>query len=261
VPTNPLLDHVAVAVEALGEVGALLERDLGAVPVGGGGDAPGFRSRQWRFGNGMRLELLEPARIDENDFLRRFLDQHGAGVHHLTFRVPDIPAAVGAVEAAGFPVLYSRVSNPDWQEAFLHPRDAFGTVVQLASYPDRPGSSADPAGGAMASLDLVEVEVASTQRGLDLYAGVLCGHVAPTRPGATTLTWAGTGGLALVPQVEPADGRPAGGVRRLVLSGPLPEDLGPLEAALGTRLVRRPTPVLSPAAPARRSGSASAPEL
>jgi methylmalonyl-CoA/ethylmalonyl-CoA epimerase len=238
---------VAVAVEALAEVGPLLEADLGAVPVGGGGDAPGFRSRQWRFANGMRLELLEPARIAENDFLRRFLDAHGAGVHHLTFRVADVLAAVDAVEAAGFPVLYSRVSNPEWQEAFLHPRNAFGTVVQLACYPGDP--SFPPVGGGQpaASLDVVEVEVPSTERGIDLYSAVLGGHVVDEpATGATTLTWPGTGGIALVPPAGPADrDRPGGGVRRLVLSGPVPEDLRPLAAALGAELVRRPTPALS----------------
>jgi methylmalonyl-CoA/ethylmalonyl-CoA epimerase len=243
-PTHQLLDHVAVAVESLAEVGPLLEAALGAVPVGGGGDAPGFRSRQWRFGNGMRLELLEPARIGENDFLRRFLDRHGAGVHHLTFRVPDILAAVDAAEEAGFPVLYSRVDNPDWQEAFLHPRDALGTVVQLASYPDGATSAGGHTLSPAASLDVVEVAVADMERGIGLYHGVLGGR----RDGAgdPTLAWPGTGRIALVPPGEAVrDGRPNGGVRRLVLSGPVPEDLRPLEAALGAELVRRPPPTLS----------------
>jgi len=36
-----------------------------------------------------------------------FLDRYGEGVHHLAFDVPDMDAAIGAWEAAGFPIVQS----------------------------------------------------------------------------------------------------------------------------------------------------------
>ena len=64
----------------------------------GGGDTPGFYSAQVRFANGMKVEGLEPRRVEENDFLARFLAASGPGPHHLTFKVPDIRAALAALE-------------------------------------------------------------------------------------------------------------------------------------------------------------------
>src|SRR5581483_9648265 len=72
-------------------------------------------------------------RAEDNDFLARFLDRHGDGPHHLTFKVDDLPAALERVEAAGITPVGVDMSSEIWREAFLQPRDAAGTVVQLAS--------------------------------------------------------------------------------------------------------------------------------
>src|SRR6185503_4862643 len=105
--------------------------DLGGAWVASMYD-PGFYWGQLRFANGMTIELLEPADISENDFLRRFLDRNGPGPHHVTFKVADIVAALGQVEAAGYRPVSVNLDNPGWREAFLHPKDAPGIVVQLA---------------------------------------------------------------------------------------------------------------------------------
>ena len=59
-----------------------------------GGQAIGFRPMQvWLGtddGDGMPVELLEPWDVERNDFLARFVARHGAGPHHLTFKVPDL---------------------------------------------------------------------------------------------------------------------------------------------------------------------------
>lgn len=131
-------DHIAIASPRMSDAGVALMAELGAVPAYGG-DGRAYRFGQWRFANGARLEVLEP--VGAEGFLHRFLAQHGPGVHHVTFRVPDLRAACARAEAAGYGIVGYNDSNPYWQEAFLHPRQAMGIVVQLAqSRPAPPGT-------------------------------------------------------------------------------------------------------------------------
>jgi catechol 2,3-dioxygenase-like lactoylglutathione lyase family enzyme len=124
------LDHVAIALEQRSHAWPRYVRDLGGVWAGEG-PGSGFVFSQLEFANEMKLEVLEPHDVSVNDFLRRFIDRSGTGVHHITFKVADFAAAVDASTAAGFPpVSVSR--DPDWMEAFLHPKAASGIVVQLA---------------------------------------------------------------------------------------------------------------------------------
>ena len=129
------LDHVALATrDAAGPLAALVG-DLGGTVLSGG-LAIGYRPMQVHLGtaeSGMKVELLEPWATEDNDFLDRFLTRHGEGPHHLTFKVDDLEAALDGVRAAGYTPVGVDLSMPMWKEAFLQPRDAHGTVVQLAS--------------------------------------------------------------------------------------------------------------------------------
>jgi methylmalonyl-CoA/ethylmalonyl-CoA epimerase len=75
------------------------------------------------------VELLAP--LGPSGFLQDFLERHGEGVHHLTFRVADLRAAVEGARAAGLRVVDENYDEPAWQEAFVSPRSAHGTIVQL----------------------------------------------------------------------------------------------------------------------------------
>ncbi|MFV1990944.1 MAG: VOC family protein [Acidimicrobiales bacterium] len=128
------LDHIALAAEVAFDNFDRYAGDLGGRLVGGGFD-PGFYWGQVVFEGGMKLEMLEPYNWHEFDFLRRFLDRNGPGPHHCTFKVPDIRAAVASVRAAGYQVVGERFEDPEWQEAFIHPKSSHGIVVQLAEVP------------------------------------------------------------------------------------------------------------------------------
>jgi methylmalonyl-CoA/ethylmalonyl-CoA epimerase len=125
-------DHTALAVESI-EAALPLFRDLlgGEVRFDHTDARAGFRAVQLRYPNGARLELLEPS--GERGFLRDFLAEHGEGAHHLTYLVEDLRAAVAAIRAAGYRVVDEDYANPAWQQAFISPVSAHGTVVQLAS--------------------------------------------------------------------------------------------------------------------------------
>ncbi|MEX2256520.1 MAG: VOC family protein [Acidimicrobiia bacterium] len=128
------LDHVALATRDVSTPLAVLVGRLGGTVLSGG-EWVGFRPMQVFLGDetgGMKVELLEPWTVDQNDFLERFLTKHGDGPHHLTFKVDDLAATLDRVAAAGLTPMAVDLSQPEWREAFLMPRDAHGTVVQLA---------------------------------------------------------------------------------------------------------------------------------
>jgi methylmalonyl-CoA epimerase len=123
-------DHTAIAVEnidvALRVYGALLGGELirRTEHV-----ARGFGVALLRYPNGAMVELIEP--IGEG-FVRTFIDRRGEGVHHLTFLVADVRAAVAQAAAAGLRVVGENYDRPKWREAFISPSSASGTIVQLA---------------------------------------------------------------------------------------------------------------------------------
>lgn len=256
------LDHVAVAAERWEDAWPRYVAELGGRWVGGG-ESVGFAAHQVEYANGMRLELIRPHAVEDNDFMRRFLDRNGPGPHHLTFKVDDIEAALGAAESAGFRPVGVDLTWPEWKEAFLHPKDAPGVVVQLAeshgSWASEPAPGFPASQHGVASLDRVVHAVASLDEGLALFAGLLAGAEVGRGSSAdgggedgswVELAWPGPGRVRLV------EGRPgsavaawvgdrAGRVHHLAFTCPwLPAGAAPVVVEpsenLGTRLVLSP---------------------
>jgi methylmalonyl-CoA/ethylmalonyl-CoA epimerase len=202
-----VLDHVAIAVEHWADAWPRYAVGLGGAWSSGGLNV-GFGPAQLRFANDARLEVLQPWQPESNPFLRRFLDASGPGPHHLTFKVADLGAALDAVQARGFDPVGVDRSDPGWQEAFLHPRQAMGIVVQLAQAAGEWGSP-PPEGFPTAlrhppaSLDHVTHAVADLDRAMLLFRHVLGGSLAATgidRTGVAfaDLSWSGPLSLRLV---------------------------------------------------------------
>ncbi len=115
--------------------------ELGGRPAGSG-LTRAFAFRQWHFGPG-KLEVLEPAGAP-GGFMHRFLDRRGPGVHHVTFEVPDIDVACANAESMGFAVVERDDSDPEWSEAFLHPKTSMSIVVQIVQVRRAGASAPDP---------------------------------------------------------------------------------------------------------------------
>ena len=135
-------DHVSIAVWSIRDSLPVVELMGGRFLQGG--DVDEFRWAQWALPGNGKLEMIEPLDADDTaSFLVRFLEERGPGLHHLTFRVPDLLKAVDAARSMGFDV--TGVSpEGDWKEAFVHPRSAQGTLIQLAEWDDSrpdPGAS------------------------------------------------------------------------------------------------------------------------
>jgi methylmalonyl-CoA/ethylmalonyl-CoA epimerase len=214
--TDPLavLDHVAVGASTLGDGWELFGRLLGG-EWAYGGNSPGFWWGQLRFAAGPKVELLTPTGGADAVFLERFLADRGPGFHHLNFIVPAIEVTLGKISALGIEPTAVRLQNPRWKEAFLHPSDAYGTVIQVAEQDRPPRPSSPPAGlglgepGRSCSLSLIEQRVADIGGAVRLFADVLDGEVVGRWDSAdgsvAELSWPNAARLRLVQTA--ADGR------------------------------------------------------
>ena len=208
------LDHLAVAVERQTDAWPRYAGDLAGEWLGGGA-TPGFAAAQVKYANGMKVEVLEPHQPEQNDFLRRFLDRRGPGPHHLTFKTDDIEAALRRAEGAGYRPVGVDLRDPFWKEAFLHPKDAPGIVVQLAQaagdgdwWSPRPDSVPPPRTEKPATLVRIVHAVADLDSSSALFAGLLGGERTIDGEDATTrwteLAWSGPGRIRLVQPTDPA---------------------------------------------------------
>jgi len=77
-----------------------------------------------------RLELIEP--IDDDSGVARFLATRGEGLHHVCFRIDDLPASLEALAAAEAELI-DRSPRPGahGDVAFVHPRTLNGVLWEL----------------------------------------------------------------------------------------------------------------------------------
>ncbi len=266
-----VLDHVAHAVHRWQDVWGRYAVDLGGEWSSGGLSA-GFAPAQLQFANGARVEVLMPNDTGVNDFLERFLSSNGPGPHHLTFKVRDLSSAIEQARRAGWEPIGIDLSHSDWMEAFIHPKQATGVVVQLAQAPAAWGSPAPhdypserrahPDGtGPVAPASLLRVTHVSADMDVatglfvDLLGGEVDGEGDQQGRRWVDLSWGGPLGLRLVaPDTASGgaallawlDGRP-GRVHHLELQAEEPDGLpgarpvrpDEVESGLGTGSARR----------------------
>jgi catechol 2,3-dioxygenase-like lactoylglutathione lyase family enzyme len=194
------LDHVAIGVPDATQAPPFLVGELGGRRHDAGPGA-GFRWWQWRFEGGGVIEILAPDG-PPGGFLHRFLAARGPGVHHVTFKVPDLHAAARRARDHGFEVVGLSEPFPGWKEAFLHPRQAQGIVVQLAESGSAamqpPGAAAEwrfPAepepAPVPAEIVALRLAAASAERAVRQW-GDLLGGSADARNGEILFTWPGS---------------------------------------------------------------------
>jgi methylmalonyl-CoA/ethylmalonyl-CoA epimerase len=127
------LNHVALAVPDLAAASAKYRDTLGAT-VGAPQALPehGVSVVFVDVGN-TRIELLEP--LGEASPIAAFLEKNpSGGMHHLCYEVDDIVAARDRLKAEGARVLGDgnpKIGAHGKPVLFLHPKDFFGTLVEL----------------------------------------------------------------------------------------------------------------------------------
>jgi methylmalonyl-CoA epimerase len=77
------------------------------------------------------IQLLTPSRDDST--VAKFLETRGEGIHHVGYRVADCAAALEEVVATGARAIDTepRPGSRGTTVAFLHPKTAFGTLIEL----------------------------------------------------------------------------------------------------------------------------------
>lgn len=213
-----VLDHVAVGTSTLGDGWDLFGGLLGGAWAYGG-HSPGFWWGQLRFSGGPKVELLTPTGGADAAFLEQFLATRGPGFHHLNFVVPAIEVTLGKIRALGVEPVGVRLQDPRWKEAFLRPRDAFGTVVQVAEQAGPPVSSAPPAGlgnrGHPCSLSAVELRVGDIDGAMRLFHEALDGEICSRHDSEgglrAELSWPNGARLRLVHDAADRDASPRSG--------------------------------------------------
>jgi methylmalonyl-CoA/ethylmalonyl-CoA epimerase len=237
-----ILDHVAFGVSNVADVVPFLVGTLGGreFDLGAGVE---FRWWQWRFERGGVIEVIQP-KGDGSGFVDRFLAARGPGIHHLTFRVPDLPAAAERVKAHGYDVIGYLEASPSWREFFIHPKQAQGIVIQLAEtsseqsparrdgfvFPDSPEPARAPA-----DIAAIRLRANSAERARQLWGLVLGG--ASEEDGALLRFRWEESALEVVVQVDAqAPDGPLAIELAAAPEGLCPEDPQP---ALGARFLKR----------------------
>lgn len=200
-------DHIALAVARMADTTSFLVGELGGVPAHGAAVGP-YHFGQWRFDGGGRLEILEP--LGEDGFLHRFLARNGPGIHHVTFTVPSLHEACDRARAHGYTIVGFDDSNLYWKEAFLHPKEALGIVVQLAEAPPRmegrlawappPGPPNPPPPVRIVGLRL---RARSAERARTQWESVLQGAARPGSGGTLIYGWPDSP-LDITVEIDPA---------------------------------------------------------
>jgi methylmalonyl-CoA epimerase len=77
------------------------------------------------------VQLLTPTRDDSP--VAKWMEKRGEGIHHVGYRVDDCAAALERVKAQGHQVIDDspRPGSRGTTVAFVHPKTAFGTLVEL----------------------------------------------------------------------------------------------------------------------------------
>ena len=130
-PTLTEVDHVAIAVRDLDAAIAWYEGTFGAsVAHREVIERDGVEEALLAVADSY-VQLLTPTRPDSP--VAKYLDTKGEGIHHVGYRVDDCEAALAQAVAAGARAIDEkpRGGSRGTTVAFLHPKTAFGTLIEL----------------------------------------------------------------------------------------------------------------------------------
>ncbi len=130
------LNHLAVAVTNLEEALAFYRDALG-LTLERVEDVPSeaVRVAFLPLGDG-EIELMQPTREDTG--VAKWLAKRGPGMHHVCIQVSDIAATLARLKAHNVELINPEpVQKPDGTRyAFIHPKSAFGVLVELYQLKD-----------------------------------------------------------------------------------------------------------------------------
>ena len=134
-PLLTCIDHVAIAVKDLESAIAYYRDTFGAVVSHRERiNSDGVEEALIAVGDSY-VQLVSPTR--EGSTVVKFLETRGEGLHHVGYRVADCAEALEAVKASGGRLIdeVPRPGSRGTTVAFVHPKGALGTLVELVQEP------------------------------------------------------------------------------------------------------------------------------
>jgi methylmalonyl-CoA/ethylmalonyl-CoA epimerase len=125
------IDHVAIAVRDLEAAVDFYRATFGVEPVHRERiDTDGVEEALIKVADSY-IQLLTPTRPDSP--VAKFLDARGEGMHHVGYRVASCAETLEQVKAEGHRVIdeVPRPGSRGTTVAFVHPKAAFGTLIEL----------------------------------------------------------------------------------------------------------------------------------
>ena len=125
------IDHVGIAVQSIADASRFYIDALGLEPLPPEVVADQkVRIVSFQVGE-VRVELLEPTGDDSP--IARFLAKHGPGLHHVAYRVEDLPATLAELKSAGVRLIDEtpRDGAHGMKIAFAHPKSTGGVLTEF----------------------------------------------------------------------------------------------------------------------------------
>ena len=125
------IEHIGIAVKDLRAANEVYQSLLGFAPYKTEEvEAEGVNTSFFKCGES-KIELL--AATDPESPIAKFIEKRGEGVHHIAFAVEDIVAEMARLKNEGFVVLNEtpKKGADNKLVAFLHPKSAYGVLVEL----------------------------------------------------------------------------------------------------------------------------------
>jgi methylmalonyl-CoA epimerase len=133
------IDHVAIAVRNLDAAIEYYQRAFGAAVTHREiVDRDGVEEALLAVGHSF-IQLTTPLRDDSP--VAKFLDSRGEGIHHVGYRVLSCEEAVQRLRAEGYRLIdeHPRPGSRGTTVAFVHPKTALGTLIELVEEPAASG--------------------------------------------------------------------------------------------------------------------------
>jgi methylmalonyl-CoA/ethylmalonyl-CoA epimerase len=134
-PKISKIDHVALVVGDINEALAFWRDALG-IPLDHVDEVPREKSAIAFLPLGeSEIELVQPTTDDSG--VANYLEKRGPGMHHLCLEVDDIEAMLAQLKAKGIQLIHEQpvVAESGKKYAFIHPKAAFGVLVELYELP------------------------------------------------------------------------------------------------------------------------------
>jgi methylmalonyl-CoA epimerase len=126
----PKIDHLGIAVKSLTAAKGIYEKLGLSVSEEETVEQEHVRVVMIPLGES-RLELLEAT--SEDSAVARFIAKRGEGLHHISLRVPDLPAAVERLKKDGVRLVSEEIKTGagGHRYVFVHPSSAGGVLLEL----------------------------------------------------------------------------------------------------------------------------------